>query len=91
MQINDSSSNFLTDATYIFDSSYVPPTDPPEEVIGDVNDDGVFTVLDIVALQKWLLAVPGATLKNNDAADMDKNDIIDIFDLGLMKRALLNQ
>ncbi|MBP0973406.1 MAG: leucine-rich repeat protein [Oscillospiraceae bacterium] len=91
VQINDSSSDFLKNATYIFDSSYVPPTDPPEEVIGDVNDDGVFTVLDIVALQKWLLAVPGATLKNNDAADMDKNDIIDIFDLGLMKRALLEQ
>ena len=91
VQINDTSSNFLTDATYIFDSSYVPPTDPPEEVICDVNDDGEFTVLDIVALQKWLLAVPGATLKNNDAADMDKNDIIDIFDLGLMKRALLDQ
>ena len=91
VQINDSSSDFLKNATYIFDSSYVPPTDPPEEVIGDVNDDGEFTVLDIVALQKWLLAVPGATLKNNDAADMDKNDIIDIFDLGLMKRALLEQ
>jgi hypothetical protein len=89
VQILDSSSDFLKNATYIFDST--PIEDPPQEIVGDVDGDGAFTVLDVVALQKWLLAIPGATLSDPDAADMDKNEILDVFDLGLMKRALLKQ
>ena len=87
------SGDFLKNARVVFAEGELPTDEPPQpqEVEGDVDGDGELTALDLVALQKWLLAVPGATLKNSDAADMDKNDIIDIFDLGLMKRALLNR
>ena len=54
---------------------------------GDVNADGDFGVLDLVALQKWLHTE--TSMKDPDAADMNGDGIIDIFDLALMKRALL--
>lgn len=61
------------------------------EVIGDCNGDGELTVADTVLLQKWLLSVPDTKLSDWKAADLDKNDRIDIFDLAMMKRALLNK
>ena len=79
-------SEFLTKAKYVFDPSHTVPEDKP--VIGDVNGDGAFSVLDVVAFQKWLAVVPGATLKDAQAGDLDKNGVLDIFDLALMKHAL---
>ena len=83
-------SDFLKNAKYIFDESHVEDPDP-EKIKGDADADGKLSAADLVALQKWLLAVPGAKVKDSDAADMDGNGILDIFDLGLMKRALLKQ
>lgn len=60
-----------------------------ESVPGDVNADGVFDVLDVVTLQKWLLAVPNIKLEDWKAADLFEDDQLDTFDLCLMKRALL--
>ncbi|MCR4645262.1 MAG: DUF4434 domain-containing protein [Oscillospiraceae bacterium] len=56
---------------------------------GDANGDGVLDTADVVALQKWLLAVPGASLADPDAADLDVNAVLDVFDLSLLKRWLL--
>lgn len=88
------SGDFLKNARVVLEEGAEFPTDEPPEpqnVEGDVDGDGELTSADLVALQKWLLAIPGTTLKNNEAADMDKNDIVDIFDLGLLKHALLNK
>lgn len=57
---------------------------------GDVNADGTFAVADVVLLQKWLLAVPDTYLDNWQAADFCKDGKLDVFDLTLMKRALLD-
>ena len=59
-------------------------------VLGDVNADGKFNVADVVALQKWLLAVPDIKLTNWKAADLCEDNRLDVFDLCLMKRKLLN-
>lgn len=59
-------------------------------VEGDVNADGKFTVADVVALQKWLLGVPDAHLANWKAADLCEDNKLDVFDLSLVKRRLLN-
>lgn len=56
---------------------------------GDVNDDGKFNVSDVVLLQKWLLAVPNADLKNWKAADFYDDNKLDVVDLCLMKRELI--
>ena len=59
--------------------------------MGDVNDDGAFNVSDVVLLQKWLLAVPDTHLANWKAANFCDDDRLNVFDLCLMKRALIEQ
>lgn len=58
-------------------------------VKGDVNGDGILGIADVVLLQKWLLAVPDTHLSQWQAADLCKDDRLDVFDLCLMKRELL--
>lgn len=59
-------------------------------ISGDANDDGSLGVTDVIALQKWLHAVPDVSI-NSDLADLDENGIINIFDLCLLKRELLKK
>lgn len=61
----------------------------PSFLMGDVNEDGSFNVADVVLLQKWLLAVHDTHLANWKAADFCEDNKLDVFDLTLMKRALL--
>ena len=61
-----------------------------EILSGDVNGDGAFSVSDVILLQKWLLVVPDTHLENWKAADFYADDNLNVFDLCLMKRALLN-
>lgn len=60
-----------------------------ESVKGDVNADGQFTVADFVIMQKWLLAVPDVRLNNCEAGDLCKDKRINIFDLCLMRKLLI--
>lgn len=55
---------------------------------GDVNGDDVFNVSDVVAFQKWLLAETNA-LDNGKSADFNEDDMLDVFDLCLMKKSLI--
>ncbi|MBO7472926.1 MAG: hypothetical protein J6U00_02820 [Ruminococcus sp.] len=48
------------------------------------------SIADIVALQKWLLAVPDIKLENWKAADLCEDDKLDVFDLVLMRRLIIN-
>lgn len=56
---------------------------------GDVNQDGVFNIADVILLQKWLLADENAALDNWENADFCDDDRLDVFDLCLMKKALI--
>ncbi len=58
---------------------------------GDVNADGEFNISDAVLLQKWLLAVPDTHLVDWRAADFVADERLDVFDLCLMKRELLEK
>ena len=58
---------------------------------GDVNGDGVFGVADVILFQKWLLKVPDVKLSNWKAADFYADGVLNVFDLCLMKRMLINQ
>ncbi|MDE5835131.1 MAG: RICIN domain-containing protein, partial [Ruminococcus sp.] len=62
-----------------------------EKVKGDVNADGKFNVADVVAMQKWLISAPDVTLIDWKAGALHEDDKIDVFDLCLMKRELINQ
>ena len=80
------------------DSLYTATTDQilyvhwiATELSGDCTGDGAFDVLDVVALQKWLLACENSGLTDWDAADLYQDDVLDVFDLAMMKRQLLGQ
>jgi len=58
-------------------------------VMGDVNADDVFDISDAVTLQKWLINKPDAVLTNWRAGNLCKDSMINVFDLCIMKRKLL--
>lgn len=69
---------------------FVDGTERPASVAGDVNMDGSFDIADVVLLQKWLLAVPDTHLADWKAVDLCEDDMLDVYDLCLMKRALIH-
>ncbi len=61
---------------------------PPD---GDVNSDGSLDIADVVLLQKWLLADPDTELDNWRAADLYEDNRLDVFDLCVMKKQLIEK
>ncbi len=59
----------------------------PEKIIGDVNADGQFSVADAVMMQKFLFN--SGDLTDWTAGDLAADQVIDGFDLAIMKRMLL--
>ena len=57
-------------------------------VVGDVNADKKFTAADLVMMQKFLLG--GGTLTDWAAGDLCNDDVIDSFDLVLMRQLILS-
>ena len=51
--------------------------------------DGSFNIADIVMLQKWLLGVSDVTLPNWKAADFCEDEKLNVLDLCMMKRKLV--
>ncbi len=66
----------------------IEPTTEPVDVKGDVNGDGKFTVADVVMLQNWFAAENEVTVW--EKGDLDENNIVNVFDVILMRRLLLN-
>lgn len=62
-----------------------------EKIEGDINADGRFDIADVILLQKWILAIPDVKLADWKAADLCKDNRLDVLDLCLMKRELLHQ
>ena len=77
---------FLQRAHMVFDENYQEPDD---EVIGDINKDGVCDKKDAVLLQNWLLVKPNTELADWKAGDLDKNGILTGSDLTQLKCILL--
>ena len=71
------------------DGGWIVPAGESNSVCGDVNADGKFNVADVVALQKWLLAIPDTKLADWKAGNLCNDNRLDVFDLCLMKRELL--
>lgn len=56
---------------------------------GDINDDGVLSVIDVVMLQKYILAISSFQKSEFEASDMNQDNKVNVFDLCLLKRELL--
>lgn len=79
---------FTNNATTLNDGYPVFKWQIKSDLEGDVNNDGVFNVADVIMLQKWLLcAGPLTTWENGDLCNDNR---IDVFDLCMMKRKLIN-
>ncbi|MBE6848518.1 MAG: hypothetical protein E7502_01225 [Ruminococcus sp.] len=65
-----------------------PIAQSDEGTAGDLNNDKAFTVLDLVAMKRWLLS-GNVKLINSRNADFTKDDVLDGFDFAIMKRKLL--
>ena len=76
--------HFTTQTVKVKDGTVVQ-----ELASGDSNGDGEFNISDVVILQKWLLAVPDTQFADWRAANFYPDDRLDVFDLCLMKRALI--
>ena len=61
------------------------------KICGDVNGDGEFDITDVVCLQRWLISTPDSEPKIWESADFCIDNKLDIFDLCLMKKALLEK
>ncbi|MDE6519206.1 MAG: dockerin type I repeat-containing protein [Ruminococcus sp.] len=82
---------YNTDTNEIISIEYLDIDENIRRVKGDVNADGEFSVADLVAIQNWLLAVPDISLDNWKAGDFCEDNVLDVFDLCLMRQELLNQ
>ncbi len=60
------------------------------KISGNINGDNKFNIADIVALQRWLLNAQDIELSNWAEADFDLDSKLTIFDLVLMRKALLS-
>lgn len=58
-----------------------------DDISGDVNNDGEVSSADLVILSKWLLGSGGDINYNN--ADLDMDNCIDVFDLIMLRKAVI--
>ena len=58
-----------------------------QKLKGDINIDGTVDILDAKLLQKYL-AASEKTLPDSQAADIDENGTLNVFDLSLLRREL---
>lgn len=63
---------------------------PQKETIGDVNKDGNMDIADAVFVQKWLNHDKSAVLSDWKQADLNNDGKLNVFDLCLMKKLLVN-
>jgi hypothetical protein len=56
---------------------------------GDINNDGEINVADVLLLQKWLLGSTDVKPINWKAADFCNDNVLNVFDLCLMRAALI--
>ena len=58
------------------------------DIMGDVNEDRVLNLADVILLQKWLLGDPDAFIADWIAADCNKDGRLNSDDLACIKQAL---
>ncbi len=69
----------------------IDPTDPTENGYGDVNGDGIISILDLIAMHQYLMGYAPLSAENAQASDLTQDGVVDVFDLSLLKRVLLRK
>ena len=73
----------IYDDIYYIEYNQIPPE-------GDVNGDGIFNVADAVTFRKWLNGSSNTEIDTWITADFCEDDVLDSFDLCVMKQKLIN-
>lgn len=60
-----------------------------DEKIGDINSDGYVNVSDLVLLQKYLLNSGVFTAEQYANADLNRDSVVDVFDMADMRKKVL--
>lgn len=76
-------------STYNFEFKYLPGLMCEPLLMGDANNDGEFTVADLVMLQKWFIGAGELTAWQ--LADFTGDGVIDSFELCLMRKNLVKK
>lgn len=75
-----------------YNYQFVSLGESPEKeitVTGDINSDGEFNVSDVVLLQKYILGDETMEISDWKQADFTGDGVLDVFDLCLMKKKLI--
>ena len=60
-------------------------------VLGDISQDGVISVEDVIVMQKYLHAKQKITKAQFEVADVNSDGKVNVYDLALLKRKLLQK
>ncbi len=60
-----------------------------EKLKGDLNYDGIVDTQDVVIMKKYLVGLSGLTNSQCECADMNDDEIVNVFDLIFLKRAVM--
>ena len=85
--------NSDTERIILFVSGTANPTEPPtkpEQIIGDVNDDGSVTVLDATMLQKYISGLVSLSNEQLTLADTNGDGSITVLDATAIQKYLAN-
>lgn len=61
-----------------------------ENIKGDVNGNNVVNIIDLIIMQKWMMSMPDAEIKDTASADLNEDGKINIIDFCLMKSILIS-
>ncbi|MGN0620507.1 MAG: cellulase family glycosylhydrolase [Porcipelethomonas sp.] len=68
---------------------YAVPVGETGQIIGDIDGDGEIRVVDAALLSKYLLGELVFTEKNFEAADINKDGVVNCFDYVVIKRMII--
>ena len=71
------------------DGKWIVPGAPEKAVKGDVDANGFFNLSDVIMLKNWLVSSENLTDWKN--GDLCEDNVIDVFDLCLMRREFQKQ
>lgn len=61
------------------------------KITGDINSDGMFSIDDMVLLQKYILGKKNFTETEYHSADMNADGTVDSFDMVLMRKEIISR
>ena len=79
----------VPEALYMNNTKSVDFTVREPQLLGDADEDGNITILDVTQIQRVLAGLKNPTASIKKRGDVDQNDYLDVIDVTLLQRWLL--